>query len=265
MTLYTLTELSKLSGIKASRLRLWKSRYNFPKSLDITESRKYTEFELLRLVNAATLISQGWRVSKILKLSPEALVQNALMLSDISLAKFRYGAIINGLLRSVLEYDQVNFVNLYDAVRTRLDLAIQLEEIDLPLINRMWVLWCSGKVQLMQYYYLRQLLISTYTSQIRSTDSQNSSRLTSVAIYTLHEEDDLIAHFCAAWLHKAKFKVILITRPMPWTSPTHLRSNADIDKVLCLHRASPVPEINDFFSFDTSGDISELIALLSEL
>lgn len=265
MTLFTLAELSTLSGVKASRLRLWRSRYDFPKAIDIKESRKFSEEELLKLVNASTLVTQGWRISKVLQLSPDQLMQKALMLSDISLAKFRYGAIINGLLRSVMEYDQINFVNLYDSVSSRLELAVLLEEIDMPLIQRMWTLWSSGKVDLTQYYYLRQLLVSSYSSILRLKKGSNTSLKETIAVYSTEVENDLLAHFCAAWLHRASHNVVLVAQAQPWLSPSQLISKPDIDKVLCLQSASDPYKLSQVYSFNTGRDLSELVQLLNEL
>ncbi len=209
--MYTLTELATISGVEPQKLRLWKTRYDFPKALPIREHSKYTEKELIRLVNVSILLTQGWRISKALNLAPEELRERATDLSSSSMAKFRFAAVINGLIRHIFDYDQLSFVRLYQSARSRISMAEMLTEIDFPLLQRISLLWRNEKVKNMHQRFLSELLMKSYAADIYRRLLTQSSDEDAIILYSGDGTySRLFMYFSAVYLMTKKRSVILL-------------------------------------------------------
>ena len=69
MSVYSIADLEKLSGVKAHTIRIWEKRYNIvePNRTD-SNIRFYDDFQLKRILNISFLIRHGLKISKIAKL-----------------------------------------------------------------------------------------------------------------------------------------------------------------------------------------------------
>ena len=76
MSIYSIKELEKLSGIKAHTIRIWEKRYALltPLRTD-TNIRYYGDNELVKLLNVTSLISLGFKISKISIMSNDEINQ----------------------------------------------------------------------------------------------------------------------------------------------------------------------------------------------
>ena len=74
MSVYSIADLEKLSGIKAHTLRIWEKRYNIvePNRTD-TNIRFYDDIQLKKILNISFLVNQGFKISKLAILSAESL------------------------------------------------------------------------------------------------------------------------------------------------------------------------------------------------
>ena len=72
MSVYTMAQIVALTGVKAHTLRKWETRYNFlePERTD-TNIRYYSDKQLKKLMNIGILTRNGYRISKIDKMSDE--------------------------------------------------------------------------------------------------------------------------------------------------------------------------------------------------
>ena len=74
MATYSITDLEKLSGIKAHTLRMWEQRYGIlrPRRTE-NNTRFYGDEDLQILTHIALLNRHGWRISKIAGMSRQAI------------------------------------------------------------------------------------------------------------------------------------------------------------------------------------------------
>ena len=75
MAIYSINDLEKLCGIKAHTIRIWEKRYNIikPKRTE-TNIRYYLDDDLQKVLNIAFLNRNGYKISKIAKLSDEEIL-----------------------------------------------------------------------------------------------------------------------------------------------------------------------------------------------
>ena len=72
MITYSVAQVEALTGIKAHTLRIWERRYDFLNPMrTATNIRYYSDEELKKLLNFGILVRNGYRVSKLNKMSDE--------------------------------------------------------------------------------------------------------------------------------------------------------------------------------------------------
>ena len=111
--LFTIKDIENLSGIKAHTLRIWEQRYSFLNPYrSQTNIRYYTNEELKTILNIALLNKYGFKISHIDKMTPAAVVENVLSLTD-SGAKDHL--MVNQLLGYMIDYDTDKFEGILNA------------------------------------------------------------------------------------------------------------------------------------------------------
>ena len=75
---FTIKDLENISGIKAHTIRIWEKRYNLlqPQRTN-TNIRYYSHQNLQKLLNIVLLNKNNYKISKIAKMSEEAITVNA--------------------------------------------------------------------------------------------------------------------------------------------------------------------------------------------
>ena len=75
---FTIKDLENISGIKAHTIRIWEKRYNLLITKNNTNIRYYSHQNLQKLLNIVLLNKNNYKISKIAKMSEEAITVNAL-------------------------------------------------------------------------------------------------------------------------------------------------------------------------------------------
>jgi len=142
MRLYQITELEQLTGIKAHTIRIWEKRYNLIEpDRTSTNYRRYSDDQVKKLLNVSTLLSSGYKISKIASLSEKdlhtkVLESQANKQEDVICATF-----VNDLLSSMIDFDEQAFEKTYSAVINRFGLFEAMLNVFYPLLNKIGLLW----------------------------------------------------------------------------------------------------------------------------
>ena len=107
MAIYSIKDLEKLCGIKAHTIRIWEQRYSIvtPKRTK-TNIRYYQDADLKLLLNVALLNKNGFKISKIAKMSKEEIADKVAAISEIN---FEYNTQLDALTISMIEMDEYKF------------------------------------------------------------------------------------------------------------------------------------------------------------
>ena len=156
MSVYSIADLEKLSGIKAHTLRIWEKRYNIvePNRTD-TNIRFYDDIQLKKILNISFLVNQGFKISKLAILSAENLANKVKENSAISSS---YESLINNMIISSLTFDAPLFNITFEKAITSLGLSKTYESIIIPSLNKIGSLWSSGELFPAQEHFLSNLI-----------------------------------------------------------------------------------------------------------
>ncbi|QRM89133.1 MerR family transcriptional regulator [Lacinutrix sp. WUR7] len=155
MSKYTMAQIVTLTGIKAHTLRKWETRYSFldPERTD-TNIRYYSDSQLKKLLNISVLTRNGYRISKIDKMSDVEIHE---IIAE-SIIKGNYEDEISALVISMLDLDEEAFNEILRTQIVKKGLLATTTELIYPFLNRVGVLWGINKVLPAQEHFISNLI-----------------------------------------------------------------------------------------------------------
>ena len=108
MVVYSIKDIEKLSGVKAHTLRIWEKRHNIivPRRTK-TNIRYYLDEDLKVLLNIVLLNKNGYKISKIAKMSLDEIRSEVARITDVDT---RHEGNIDGLMLSMFELNELNLI-----------------------------------------------------------------------------------------------------------------------------------------------------------
>ncbi len=229
MDRYTITELEKLTGIRAGTIRIWERRYRIikPHRTD-TNRRWYDDDDLVRIINISILYRHGFKISKIAAMSGVEIAREVALLTRettdtdtqldslvVAMTDFNEQAINDILMRAIINS---GFEETF-------------ERIVFPFQRRVGVMWQTGSVDIggehfMSNIFRKRLIVAT--DSLPAVDIPDRKR---VLLYLpeseLHEMGLLFFAFIA---RKEGHETLYLGQSTPFNAMADVaaRWNADI-------------------------------------
>ena len=156
MAVYSISDLERLSGVKAHTIRVWEQRYALlqPKRTS-TNIRYYDDSDLRYLLNVALLNNKGFRISKIAKMSSEEMQTRIL---EVAEGHSEDNTHIRALTIATMEMDEYRFDRIIRSRMMQLGFERMMTEIVYPFLDRISLLWQSGSVNPAQWSFITNLI-----------------------------------------------------------------------------------------------------------
>lgn len=156
MAIYSISDLEKLSGIKAHTLRIWEQRYGIiePKRTP-SNIRYYQDEDLKRILNVALLNKNGIKISKIAKMSDYEIVEKVSALSEIN---FESDTQLDALTLSMMEMDEGKFDRIISTNIRQIGFERTMLEVILPFLDKLGILWLTGSINPVQENFISLLI-----------------------------------------------------------------------------------------------------------
>ncbi|MFA5244066.1 MAG: MerR family transcriptional regulator [Pedobacter sp.] len=197
MNLFSISQLSQFSGIKAHTIRIWEQRYNAlnPQRSE-GNTRYYNDRQLCRLLNIVSMMKSGYKVSSLGVLTDEELfklVRNSSFESHNDNEYF-----ISQLISAGINYDDNYFNDIFSQSLANSGLKGTYINVILPLLNRLGLMWSANLLSPANEHFIsniiRQKLLAAIDS-IRLPDSESKRWLLFLPENEFHEIALLFAHF----------------------------------------------------------------------
>jgi DNA-binding transcriptional MerR regulator len=188
MSIYSIADLEKLSGIKAHTLRIWEKRYNIvePNRTD-TNIRFYNDYQLRKILNVSFLINQGFKISKVAKLDETNLALKVIESSSVSISHESY---INDFIISALTFDAELFNKNFDKVISKFGLSETYESVIIPSLNKIGSLWSSGDLYPSQEHFISNLIKQKFYHILEEKKDSNKINKTALLFLPPWENHD---------------------------------------------------------------------------
>ncbi len=219
MESYQISDLERLTGIKAHTIRIWEKRYSLIKpNRSETNRRYYNDEQVRKLLNVTTLLSYGYKISKIAGYSESELHQKLELESNASSGRYGDSGYVNDLISCMLSYDEVGFERVFSAAVLRMGLYDTMLNIIYPFMNKTGVLWSVNKAVPVQEHFasciIRRKLIAA-TDGLVATVKRSEKVLLFLPSDEWHELGLLFANYI---LLSHGFKTVYLGQNLPMES-----------------------------------------------
>ena len=235
---YSIDQFSSITGITKFVLRTWENRYDYLKAnRSKTNIRIYTDEMIVRALNTNYLLDNGYKISKISKISEIELnkIITEIKINKIEIDEDYY---INKMIISALNFDSSSFNKIFDEGVLEFGLIEFYKSVVLRTLNRIGILWLTNRVSPSQEHFLSEkikhkLIIST--ELIVNTKESKATWLLFLPENEFHEIGLLFARFL---LVNNGFNVIYLGSNLPYESLKQVNLKLKIDNTLMFSIAN---------------------------
>ena len=212
MAIYSITDLEKLTGIKAHTIRMWEKRYSIitPKRTQ-SNIRYYDELDLKKISNVAVLNHKGYKISTISEMPSTEL--------EGLLSEFTDGELINNdaldaFTLCILQLDEDKFLHLINKNISQSGFDETFNVLLMPLLDKMHVMWLSGAVKKVHEEFLIQIIKKKLYQQIAQLEAKPSHQIRFLLFLTSFEQQELSSIYAEYHLRKLGFKLIQLSKEL---------------------------------------------------
>jgi DNA-binding transcriptional MerR regulator len=250
MSKYTMAQIVTLTGINAHTLRKWETRYSIiePERTD-TNIRYYSDSQLKKLLNISLLTKNGYRISKIDKMS-ETEIHDAV---TSQITDENYEVEINALIASMLDMDEIAFDKVVKEQIIKKGLLVTTVEIIYPFLHQVGVLWGVDKVMPAQEHFISSLIKKRFFSSIDQLSYPKDNAKSIVMFLTEYEHHELgllLAYYVA---REMGWKVYYLGQNVPVINLKQVIQDVNPDAMLTMFvtpiHKTVLPKIDDLCSY----------------
>lgn len=156
MEQFTIRDIEHMTGIKAHTLRIWEQRYNLftPKRKE-SKHRYYDNDDLKALLQIAFLYHNGWKISRIAQLTPEAIMK---AVTDSEINTQNYKIAVLKLLDAAINFNEKAFVDLLNELIEKVGLETCVTQVCYPFLQRVGLLWMTNNIIPAQEHFSSYLI-----------------------------------------------------------------------------------------------------------
>lgn len=156
---YHINDIERLTGIKAHTIRIWEKRYHIVSPhRTATNIRYYDDEQLRKLLNVATLLQKGEKISDISGLSNNEITEK---IKGIELAP-NGDAIadnyINNLVGCMAAFDETGFEKIFSSAVNRFGIYHAMLTVFYPFLHKTGVLWSADEILPAQEHFASNIV-----------------------------------------------------------------------------------------------------------
>ena len=238
MSNFSIKDLEHLSGIKAHTIRIWEQRYELiqPKRTD-TNIRYYDDDDLKLILNVALLKDNGFKISKIAKMSAGEIQREVMTITE---KKLKYPEQIHALTIAMVDIDEERFEKIISTNILKIGFEKTMLNIIYPFLSKIGILWQTGSINPGQEHFIsnliRQKLIVAIDSQYVSRNGAGKKFLLYLPEGELHELSLLFANYL---IRARQHQTIYLGQSLPLIDLEHIYHHHHPDYILTIITSAP--------------------------
>jgi DNA-binding transcriptional MerR regulator len=162
--MYKIKDIANITGIQPQTLRVWEKRYGIliPERTN-AKIRYYSEKDLLKLLNISLLQENGWRISKIAKLSELDMQRE---IANLNVSQYQDNVIIQLLIKALCTMDAALFLNVSNSCIQKEGLKFTFINYFIPFFDRIGILWQANTINPAQEHMISNLIRQKIIAEI---------------------------------------------------------------------------------------------------
>lgn len=153
---FSIKDLEQLTGVKAHTIRIWEKRYNIlqPQRTG-TNIRTYDIQDLQKILNVTFLNSNGYKISRISKLTDEEIIS---LVKNVAASSSVQSRALNSFKVAMLNFDVAMFENTYRELNKAMDFREIFHQIFLPVLDQIGILWQTASINPVHEHFIAALI-----------------------------------------------------------------------------------------------------------
>lgn len=258
MNLFSISQLSQFSGIKAHTIRIWEQRYNALKpNRSEGNTRYYDNLQLRRLLNIVSLMESGFKVSELGVMSDKKLFDLLEQQHRNVESKDPEEFYISQLIAAGMSYDEQHFEKIFSHCLLRFGLKNAYIHVLYPLLSRIGLKWASNSIPPAQEHFISNIIRQKLFTAIDSLPPPASNAETWLLFLPeneFHEIGLLFAHYVVRLSGR---KSVYLGANLPLDSLNNSIKDIKPDKLLLFLVRHNLPEKSQQF-LDTLRSFSPI-------
>lgn len=159
MNSYQISDLEKLTGVKAHTIRIWEKRYNLIEPhRTSTNIRYYDDEQARKLLNVSTLLAEGFKISKLSELSDKQINAHIRALQKHTTDDTLCLGFINNLIAAMLVFDEPAFEKSLSSAVTRFGMYKAMLYVFYPFLHKTGLMWSANDVMPVQEHFATNII-----------------------------------------------------------------------------------------------------------
>lgn len=199
MNSFSISQLSRLSGIKAHTIRMWEQRYNaLNPNRSEGNTRYYDNNQLRRLLNIVSLTKAEYKVSELSAMPDKKLFKLIQGLAGNGFENETSEYFILQLISAGMNFDEVDFDKLFSHCLLKFGMKKAYLEIIYPMLNRVGIMWTTELIEPAAEHFISNLIrqkLFTVIDSLPAAKETSDSWLLFLPENEFHEIGLLFSHF----------------------------------------------------------------------
>lgn len=250
MIRYSIADLENITGIKAHTLRIWEKRYKLIQPFRTTTNiRYYNNDQMRKLVNVASLIRSGMKISKVSLLSGSEIDDeiNKRLLEGTQTEAGVYETYTGQLITSGLEFDETTFNQVFSNALLRYGLQTCYTKILIPLMNRVGMFWCTNHMNPAQEHFVSSLVKQKLQAVIDSLPPATNSQKPCLLFLPQNEDHEIGLLMSKYILRNNGINVIYLGPRVPFDNLKSTVQQTDPGQMLFfIVQMHPLEQLQDY-------------------
>jgi DNA-binding transcriptional MerR regulator len=228
---YSISDLEKLTGIKAHTIRIWEKRYGIfsPERTD-TNIRYYCVGDLQRLMNISFLNKHGFKISHISGMDDIHIQAEVARICELPGAEEGY---LTDLIKAVTDIDEDRFERNVNSSILKMGFEQTFQQVVFPLLEKVGLLWQIGKISACQERFANNLIRHKLVVAIDGMVGHNTTTGSNYLLYLpTGQYDEINLLFANYLLRKAGHHIIYLGPSIPLDHLSFLSNRQLIDHVV---------------------------------
>ncbi len=250
MATYTIRDLERISGIKAHTIRIWEKRFGLiePERTS-TNIRKYCDAELKKLLNVSILNKNGYKISKIARLTHDEISHSINKLNENQL---NTESQIENLTVAMIDFDELKFEKVFTKSVIQYGFEDTITKVLTPFLMRIGVMWQTGTINTAHEHFISNLVRQKMFVAIDSlTPGSLVNPKTSLLFLPEKELHELSLLFANYLIRKRGHKVIYLGQNVPFPDIIEIARKIHVDFLVT--------------SFISSASVKDIVIYMNNL
>jgi DNA-binding transcriptional MerR regulator len=259
MNYFSISQLARYSGIKPHTIRMWEQRYNaLTPNRSEGNTRYYDNQQLRRLLNIASLLESGFKVSELCSMPDKKLFTLVNELPDKAEQNDINEFFVLQLVSAGMSYDEVNFEKTFSHSLLKYGIKDAYIKVIYPMLRRVGIMWTTDAIEPAAEHFISNLVRQKLFTAIDSLTAAKTSKDSWLLFLPENEFHEIGLLFGNFLIRQSGRKTIYLGANVPLESLFVAVKETSSEKVLLFLSHNDLPD-------ETQNYLDELSLFFGEM